>query len=371
MFKARETLTELFAKAGVAVDGDAPWDVRVRDDRFFPRVLAQKNLGLGESYMAGWWECERIDECVRRMLKAGLDKMVRGDWRFILRLVPAFICNLQTLARSRVVAERHYDLGNDLFTAFLDPYMQYSCAYFQDEDDLDRAQERKMRLTCDKLRLRPGERLLDIGCGWGGLVRFAAERYGCDAVGATISKEQAAFAKELCRGLPVEIVECDYRELQGRFDKIVSVGMFEHVGPKNYPAFMGKVRSLLHDDGVFLLHTIGDNRSTAWCDPWIAKYIFPNGSLPGLSQVAKAAEDVFVLEDLHNLGPHYDRTLMAWLERFRAAWPTLAARYGETFRRMWEYYLSSCAGAFRARDIQLWQLVFTPPGASQPRCRLL
>ncbi|MDR3640526.1 MAG: cyclopropane fatty acyl phospholipid synthase [Humidesulfovibrio sp.] len=369
MSESKSLFKGLLSQAGISVDGQNPWDIHVHDDRLYPRVLTQKNLALGEAYTAGWWDCERIDEFFSRILSSGVAERVSGGLRLVCSLLPAYVQNLQTKARARVVARRHYDLGNDLFTAFLDPYLQYSCAYFKDTTDLAEAQKRKMRLICAKLELKEGERVLDIGCGWGGLARFMAEECGCSVVGVNISREQIAFARELCAGLPVEIRACDYRDMDDRFDKIVSVGMFEHVGFKNYGGFMRVVARCLKPDGQCLLHTIGGNVSTRGCDPWIAKYIFPNGMLPSIAQIAQAAEGVLVMEDWHNLGPHYDPTLMAWLENFRAAWPRLKARYGEPFRRMWEYYLQSCAGAFRARDIQLWQIVFSTPGSAQPRCR--
>ena len=320
--------------------------------------------------MLGWWECERVDEFICRVVRSGAEGAVRGGIRLVAAMVPALVRNLQSLSRAGMVAEKHYDLGNDLFGAFLDPYRQYSCGYFLDTDDLAEAQLAKMRLICGKLRLKPGDRVLDIGCGWGGLARFMAEEYGCSVVGVNISREQIAHARKFCAGLDVEIRECDYRRMGGRFDKVVSVGMFEHVGGRNHRTFMESVARHLEPGGVFLLHTIGSNVTSRWCDPWISRYIFPNGDVPSAAQISAAAEGLFVMEDWHNLGPHYDRTLMCWLERFRAAWPELSDRYDETFRRMWEYYLQSCAGAFRARDIQLWQVVFTPEGAEQPVCRL-
>jgi cyclopropane-fatty-acyl-phospholipid synthase len=379
-------MTDLLAGADIAVNGTKPWDLRVKDERLFREVLLKKNLGLGEGYMRGWWDCERVDEMICRVLRNATAGHIRGCWRLFLRALPSMVFNLQTLSRARQVTERHYDLGNDLFESFLDPYFQYSCAYFKDAehamDDLDglsdgevgrglaRAQRAKMRLICEKLELGPGDRLLDIGCGWGGLARFAAEEYGCRVVGINISKEQLAFAREFCHGLPVEIRELDYRLLQDRFDKIVSVGMFEHVGTRNYGEFMKAAARSLKPDGLFLLHTIGSNETSPTVDPWIGKYIFPNGVLPSMAHISRAAEPWFVVEDLHNFGPYYDRTLMSWLRNFRRSWPSLRAQYGERFRRMWEYYLQSCAGSFRARDIQLWQFVFTPIGAPQPDCRV-
>ena len=370
MAEAKHIFTGILDHAGVAVDGPNPWDIRVHDERLYPRVLARRNLGLGEAYTAGWWDCERIDEFFNRILSSGAAERVRGGLRLVCALFPAYVLNLQSRNRAQEVARRHYDLGNDLFQAFLDPYLQYSCAYFKDTDDLAEAQQQKLRLICEKLGLRAGETLLDIGCGWGGLARFAAREYGCRVLGVSISREQVAAGREFCAGLPVELRICDYRELDESYDKIVSVGMFEHVGSRNYGAFMRTVARCLKPGGRFLLHTIGNNVSSVACDPWIHKYIFPNGAVPSIAQVARAAEGLLVMEDWHNLGPHYDPTLMSWLRNFRAAWPMLRPRYGEAFGRMWEYYLQSCAGAFRARDLQLWQIVFSTPGAAQPRCRL-
>ncbi|MBG0776482.1 MAG: cyclopropane fatty acyl phospholipid synthase [Desulfovibrionaceae bacterium] len=369
MASPRTALTALLEQCGVTVDGTAPWDIKVRDERFFSRVLAKKSLGFGESYVEGWWDCPRVDDLVERLVRARAADQVRGGLSLALAALPAHLRNLQTPARSRQVAERHYDLGNDLFETFLDHYLQYSCAYFGENGDLDAAQVRKMRLICEKLELEPGDAVLDVGCGWGGLARFMAEEYGCSVVGVNISGRQIEYARGFCAGLPVEIRACDYREMAGSFDKIVSVGMFEHVGPKNHRAFMRSVARCLKPDGLFLLHTIGSNVSSQTCDPWIERFIFPNGCLPSMTQIARAAEDVFVVEDLHNLGPHYARTLACWLANFRAGWGKLRATYGEGFKRMWEYYLQASAGAFRARDIQLWQLLLTHPGAPQPHCR--
>lgn len=254
--------------------------------------------------------------------------------------------------------------------SFLDPYNQYSCAYFHDTEDLAEAQCCKLDLICRKLNLKPQDHLLDIGCGWGGLAKYAAEHYGCSVTAITISGEQARYAAEYCKGLPVDIRECDYRDIFESFNKIVSVGMFEHVGRKNFRTFMQVVDRCLNEDGIFLLHTIGGNESQINCEPWINKYIFPNGMLPSIAQIGKAAENIFVMEDWHNLGPHYDKTLMAWHENFQNNWGRLEGKYDECFKRMWEYYLLSCAGAFRARKIQLWQLVFTKCGTCQPDCRM-
>ena len=364
-------LREWLQPTGIAFGGPNPWDIQVKDPRFYSRVMRDQNLGLGESYMEEWWDCEQIDEMIFRLLRAGLEARAYGNAKALLRRLPAMLFNLQSRARARIIARRHYDLGNDLFFAFLDPHWQYSCAYFQDTDDLDQAQENKLDLICRKLNLSASDHVLDIGCGWGGLARWMAKRIGCRVTAVNISKEQLHFARDFCKGLSVEFHDGDYRTIQGRFDKIVSVGMFEHVGPKNYRAFMNVVQRCLKKHGIFLLHTIGSNISHAAGDPWISRYIFPNGMLPSAAQIAKAAEGRFVIEDWHNMGPHYDPTLMAWNIRFQKAWPSLQEQYGSRFKRMWEYYLLACAGAFRARNIQLWQVVMTPYGSGtpQPPCR--
>lgn len=358
----------LLAEVGVAVNGPNPWDIRINDTRMFARVLSEKNLGLGESYMEGWWDCDRLDDLIYRILRGNLKAKLRGNVRFMLAYLLARVSNRQSKKRAYQVAQRHYDLDDELFMSFLDPYNQYSCAYFdENNDDLAQAQIRKMRLICHKLELTSEDHLLDIGFGWGGLARFAAENYGCTVTGINISRAQIAVAKEFCKGLPIKILEKDYRDLDGEFSKIVSVGMFEHVGYKNYRTFMESVYNCLSNDGIFLLHTIGSNDSGINTDPWINKYIFPNGMLPSLAQITEAIEGLFVIEDLHNLGPHYDKTLMAWNNNFQASRDLFKEKYGNRFVRMWEYYLLSCAGAFRARYNQLWQIVMTKPGRLQPR----
>jgi cyclopropane-fatty-acyl-phospholipid synthase len=354
--------------AGISINGANPGDIQVRNDQFYERVLRDGSLGLGESYMEEWWDCQRLDAFFYRLLSARLDQWSRNGFIRLSMIIP-YLINRQSRSRSRVVAERHYDLGNDLFLSYLDPYNQYSCACFNGDGDLASAQINKLDLICRKAGIKPGDRVLDIGCGWGGFARYAAEKYGCAVTALNISREQIDYAREFCRSLPVEILQCDYRDLRGTFDKIISIGMFEHVGRKNYGTFMKAVNRCLKDDGIFLLQTIGSNESHAKTDDWVDRYIFPNGQLPSIAWIGRAIEGLFVMEDWHNLGPHYDRTLMAWHENFQKAWPSLKSKYDERFKRMWEYYLLSCAGAFRARNIQLWQIVLTKYGTAQPACR--
>jgi len=354
-------IEQLLACADVAVNGDRPRDVQVHNDRFYGRVLAHGSMGLGESYMDGWWDCGRLDDFFGHVLGAKLDCQVKvlAEFSHILK---AKIFNLQKENRAFDIGQRHYDKGNDLYRSMLDQRMIYSCGYWKDASTLDEAQEAKLDMVCRKLHLRPGMRVLDIGCGWGGMARFAAERYDVEVVGITVSREQARFAKELCRGLPIEIRLQDYRKLSDIFDRVLSLGMFEHVGKKNYRSFMRIVRRCLKEDGLFLLHTIGGNRSRVNIDPWIERYIFPNAMLPSARQISQNFEGLFVLEDWHSFGVDYDTTLLHWFENFDENWETLKARYDERFYRMWKYYLLSCAGSFRARRNQVWQIVLSPRG---------
>lgn len=353
---------ELLAAADVQVGGSRPWDIHVHDSRFYRRVLAQGSLGLGESYMDGWWDCSQIDEFISRIVAARLEEQVPRSLSMFFLLLKSRLLNLQTRHRARKVAERHYDLGNDFYMSFLDPYNQYTCGYFKGTDDLNRAQEQKLDLICRKLQIAKGDHVLDIGCGWGGFAKFASERYGCRVTGVTISREQAAFARTFCAGLPVEIVEQDYRDIDGRFDKVLICGMIEHVGYRNYRTMMRTVARVLKDSGLFLLHTIGANVSLTTVEPWTERYIFPNSMLPSMAQLTKAFEGLFVVEDWHNFGAYYDATLLAWYRNFSRNWNRFSARYGERFRRMFEYYLLMCAGAFRARGQQLWQVVLSKEG---------
>jgi cyclopropane-fatty-acyl-phospholipid synthase len=203
-----------------------------------------------------------------------------------------------------------------------------------------------------------------VGCGWGGAARYFAERHGAEVLGVTISAEQARYAADHCRGLPVTIEQRDYRAIEGRFDRAYSIGMFEHVGWRNHRAYLRVVADHLDRDGLFLLHTIGAPVSSRSGDAWVARYVFPNSLLPSAAQIAAASEGLFVIEDWHNFGADYDATLLAWHRNFERAWPRLAARYGERFHRLWRYYLLTSAGSFRARRSQLWQVVLSPRGVA-------
>lgn len=359
---AKESVEGIFALADIQVGGSRPWDIQVHNDEFYARVLASGSLGLGESYMDGWWDCPNLDQFIYRVQRAKLSKRVKPSWDLAWEYVKATIFNLQDKVGAKQVIDVHYQLGNDLYKAMLDPLMVYSCGYWKNAKNLDEAEIAKFDIICRKLGFKPGMKVLDIGCGWGGFEKYAAEKYGVNMIGITLSENQAEHAREVCKGLPVEIRVQDYRDVKDKFDRVVEIGMFEHVGPKNYREFMEICHRNLKPDGQLMLHTIGRDTSSVLTDPWINKYIFPNGVLPSIAQIAKSSEGLFIMEDWHNFGADYDKTLMAWFQNFNANWDKLQPTYGDRFYRMWKYYLLSCAGSFRARHIQLWQVVFSKDG---------
>lgn len=359
---AKETITKILQSTDVTLNGKHPWDVQVHNEQVYDRVLSEGSVGLGESYMDSWWDCNQLDEFFSRTLRAGLENTIKQDKWLLLKALYFKVINLQTKIRSLDVAKKHYDLGNTLFEYMLDSRMNYTCAYWKNADTLEEAQLKKLDLVCQKLKLQPGMRVLDIGCGWGALAKYAAEKYDVSVVGVTISKQQYDYATLNCKNLPVEIRLQDYRDTQGQFDRICSIGMFEAVGHLNFRTYMKTVHRNLSDDGLFLLHTIGSNQTLTSADPFISKYIFPNGMLPSIAQLGQSIEKLFVMEDWHNIGAHYDKTLMAWHSRFNQHWDKIKNNYDDRFFRMWNYYLLSCAGAFRARDLQLWQVVLSKNG---------
>ena len=362
MNKAETTVRHLLSLAEVEVNGGNAYDIQVHDSVFYQRVLAGGSIGLGESYMGGLWDCEALDDFFYRLLRADLEHSI-SPLKLLIPVLQAKIVNLQSSRRAFRIGEHHYDISNELYQLMLDPRMTYTCGYWKEADNLNDAQEAKLDLICRKMGLQPGMKVLDIGCGWGSFAGFAAERYGVEVVGVTISKEQIALGQERYRDLNVDLRFQDYRDLKETFDRIVSVGMFEHVGPKNYPTFMQVVNRCLNDEGLFLLHTIGTNTRKLAVDPWTNKYIFPAGVLPLLYQIDAAREGVFIMEDLHNMGTHYDPTLMAWMANVdRNRDKINALGFDERFYRMWRYFLLSSAGSHRARRNQLWQIVLSKNG---------
>jgi cyclopropane-fatty-acyl-phospholipid synthase len=360
----RNKIKHLLAIADVKIGGSRPWDLQVHNDKFFTRVLTTGSLGLGESYLDGWWDCQQLDEFFYKILGADLGPRVK-PWTEFFDTIRAKLYNLQKSSRAYHVAHHHYNIGNDLYEKMLDRRLIYSSAYWKTAKNLDEAQEAKLDLICRKLAIQPGMRILDIGCGWGGAIRYIAERYDAEILGVTVSQEQAQFASRLCKGMPVAFKVQDYRRLEEKpFDRIFSVGMFEHVGYKNYATFMRIVKKHLKNNGLFLLHTIGSNFSVINIDPWIHRYIFPNAMLPSAKQICRSIEKKFVMEDWHNFGQDYDKTLMAWYRNFTDNWHLLKNTYGDRFFRMWTYYLLSCAASFRVRRNQVWQIVLSPKGVT-------
>ncbi len=371
---ARASLERILARADVQIDGGRPWDIRVHDERFFRRVLGNADLGFGESYMDGDWSCDQLDETAARLFATHADHAVVRPIDVLNALIARAITRQTRTGVRRHVAP-HYDLGNDLFEAMLDTrYMAYTCAYWRTgAATLEDAQEAKLDLICRKLTLERGMHVLDIGCGWGGLAKFAAERYGVSVTGVTLSREQATLGSARSTGLPVELRVSDYRDVTGCFDRVVSIGCLEHVGHRNHRTFFETIRARLHDGGYALVHAIGVCRTEHRGGRFLDKYVFPRVNLPSMTQIGRAIDGLFILDDVHNIGTDYDRTLMEWNTRFQQAWPSLQPRYGSLldgrFKRMFEFYLLVSAGFVRSRRAQVWQMVLTPPGTRQPACR--
>ena len=361
--KSKEIIEELLEHADVKINGCRPWDMQVHNEKTFDRILSNPTLGLGESYMDGWWDCEELDTFFFKVLDAKIHRKVKGDFKLAAWTIGNLLINQQTKSKAKEVGEVHYDIGNKLYEKMLDKRMTYTCGYWKDAKNLDEAQEAKLELICKKIGLKSGMKVLDIGCGWGSFLQYAAEKYDIEGVGITISKEQVALGNERVKDLNVEIRFQDYRDVTEKFDAIVSVGMFEHVGPKNYKTFMKQVEKNLKDDGVFLLHTIGDHQNNSLRgNAWLNKYIFPNGVIPSQTQIMDSIDKIFVMEDWHNFGVDYSTTCKSWHDNFKAHWDELKEDYDDRFYRMWSYYLLSCVGSFRARNVQLWQIVLSKNG---------
>jgi cyclopropane-fatty-acyl-phospholipid synthase len=355
-------ITDWLASAGVEVNGSQPWDIHVHDPKFYGRALSGGSLGLGETYMEGMWDCDALDQFVYRIQRSQLSNKLKPNAAIVAHFIKNKLINLQR--KSNAFDLKHYDIGNELYKRMLDSRLTYTCGYWAHANNLEEAQEAKLKMICRKIGLKRGMRVLDIGCGWGSFMKYAVEKYGVSCVGVTISQSQIDLGREICKGLPIEFKLQDYRDITGHYDAIVSVGMFEHVGPKNYKTFMRTVHACLKDDGLFLLHTMGGNDSNPVTnsDPWMNKYIFPNGITPSIKQIGGAIEGNFVMEDWHNFGAYYDKTLLAWHHNFIASWPEIKKDYDEVFYRMWNYFLLACAGSSRARIFELWQVVLSKKG---------
>jgi cyclopropane-fatty-acyl-phospholipid synthase len=359
---AKAAITHLFRIAGIIIDGNHLWDIQVRNENFYLRLLRDGELGLGESYVDGWWDCPRVDMLVERLFEAEAEHYLKAKKPFFLKNFLAKFINYQTRQRAFEVSRVHYDLGNLLFESTLGPTLSYTNGYWANAQTLEEAQIAKLEMTCKDLMLEPGMHILDLGCGWGSFARYAAEHYSVSVVGFTTSKQQFHYAQKYCQNLNVEIRYADYRDVTETYDRIVSLGTFKHIGVLNYRNHMQIVHDHLTREGIFLLHTVGTNLSKSIDNLWITKYMYPDSVMPSISQIGKSIEDLLVMENWHNAGSDFDKTFMAWHKNFNANWDAIKVYYDDRFFRMWNYYLLSCAGGFRARVVQMWQIVFSRSG---------
>jgi cyclopropane-fatty-acyl-phospholipid synthase len=358
---SKDVATQILQAAGIPLNGAEPWSIHVHNEKLWDRVLSQRQLGFAESYMDGWWDCKQLDVALTKLLSINVLDLMKPSPSLAFHALRSNIRNNQTKRRAAANAKHHYNIGNDLYSRMLDSEMVYSCAYWAKAQTLGEAQAAKFDLICRKLELQPGMRLLDIGSGWGGFLRYAVKNYGVVGTGISPADNQISLAREKSAGLDITFIQQDYRDLTGQFDRIVSVGMMEHVGPKNYKVFFSKCDELLTSDGRMLHHTISSNLTKQTTDPFFDRYIFPGGVLPSLAQISRAVENTFVIEDVHNFGPDYDRTLIEWYKNISAKWEEIP-EYDLRFRRMWDYYLLSSAAGFRAGNLQLLQCVFQRVG---------
>jgi len=349
------------------LNGTGQLDPRVHDPRAYKKIILHGSLGAGEAYMDGWWTVPDLAGMLCKLFRSREADNFHEFWSS-LRSIRGLLTNLQSSRRSWIVARKHYDLGNEFYRRWLDPTMAYTCGYWSDGvETLEQAQVAKYDIVCRKLGLKPGERVLDIGSGWGGFARHAAKQYGVRVVGVSLSVEQNRYAQEERRGLPIEIRTMDYRDVNdGPYDAIVSIGMFEAVGHRNYRVFMQRVHDLLKPGGLALLHTIGTTGERSTIDPWFHRYIFPNGELPCRWDIIRATWELLHRLDFQEFPPeYYARTLQAWHDRFvegRRAIRRLGTQYDDRFFRMWEYYLLAMVAAFAERRNVLWQLVYCREG---------
>ncbi|MBF0278588.1 MAG: cyclopropane fatty acyl phospholipid synthase [SAR324 cluster bacterium] len=372
----KSILNEIAAHIGIEINGKNPWDIQVFDERFYSRVVANGSIGFGEAYMEGWWETEQLDELFYRITLLRNRNLLDNPIRYLGVWLEAKILNRQTKGKSKKVIDAHYNLSNEMYQAMLGKTMAYTCAYWKEAKTLDDAQNAKYDLVCRKLDLKPEDQVLELGCGWGGFANFAHKNFGCRLVSVNISEEQIKFARQNYPDA-AQFYLCDYRDphiynASGlKFDKVVSIGMCEHVGVENYKSWMQLVADQMKDQSLFLLHTIGSNEYEVEANPWIDKYIFPKSALPSPKSLGNAIDRVFTLEDWHDFGVDYDRTLLEWFKNFDEDWEKgeklpqylkLKKMDRNTFYRMWKYYLLSVAGCFRSRYISLWQLVLSKNG---------
>lgn len=362
--KSKEKVAQVLQKVGITLNGSKPTDIQINDEQVWNRVIGGGSLALGETFMDGEWDVDDLAGLVDTVYRANLyQELVSFD--ALPLIIRGIFQNLQSRTRAFGVAHAHYDLGNDLYTKMLDARMVYTSGIWKGVDTLEAAQEQKLERLCNRIGLESGDRVLDIGCGWGSFMKYAAERHGASVIGLTVSVGQTELAEKMCAGLPAEFVIGDYRDYTSneKFDHVVSIEMIEAVGVKNLRTYFKKAHSLLQPDGCFGLQAIMGLEPKPVPDVWIDRYIFPNGILPSLAQIEKAIRGLFVIESLENFAPDYDKTLMEWWKRFDVSYEKLKTenpKYDERFYRMWKFYLQGCAGLFRADEVQVNQIILRP-----------
>ena len=340
-------------------------EIIIKNDIFFNKLLDRGELGLAESYMDGDWESNDLGNLLKKLMFYQDILESKAKYQTInflyLKIFSTYesFFNTNTLIKSPENIQKHYDVGNDLYNKMLGTTMQYTCAYFNKDDmTLDEAQESKMDLIAKKLDLKEGMDVIDIGCGFGSMANYLAKKYKVKVTGVTLSPEQKNFSDEYFGNENVSIEVKDYRLVRGKFDRVYSVGMFEHIGSKNYKEYFDKCYDLLKDDGIMFCHTMGISRPNYHQNEYFAsKYIFPEGELPDMLNLTEGYSEKWRLEDFQNIGISYSKTFDAWRENI-GNWETLEG-YDERFKRMWEYYLHLFAENFRCQNFLLFQNVFT------------
>lgn len=350
----------LLQRADIIIEGSRPWDIKICHPDFFKCIRQQGLLGLGESYMNGWWECERVDIFICKFLTEQLDDVLPTHLSDILRFISAKILSIKPERSSFKSSGKEHAIGGDIFDIMLDANMQYLCGCRSESSSLDEAQAEKLQRICEKLQLAPGMRILDIGCGWGGTAEYMARHYDVYVEGITDSTQQQKIAQARCRGLDVTIMLGDFRDcMDDKFDRIISLGTLQNIELKCYQTFFETVGHCLMPDGLFLLQSIGSDQLVNNIGPWLNKYIFPKACLPSGEQIIQSTQPYLHIEDWANVGADYDKTLMSWQKRVHEIWPELKRHHSPKFKRMLEYYLCSSAGFFRTRKLNMWQVVFS------------
>lgn len=362
---------KILQRSGIELNGKKPWDIQIKDPSIYMDTFLKGSLGFGDGYINGKWDVEKPDLFFEKIFLKHVSLIPNlGDTLFNIR---NFILNTQIGKRAFQVGEMHYDLGNEMFEYMLGESMGYSCGVFLNPGDtLGDAQYNKFETFCKKLRFRKGMKVLEVGAGWGTFARLAAQKYGVEVVGLTVSAEQKAFAENRCKGLPVKFLLMDYSDLDekysGYFDRVVSIEMIEAVGRKNFHQYFSIIGRAMKDDGLFGLQSIvGSGKA----DPFISTRIFPNGLVPSAADLVKNSADILRLKHWESIGKDYEKTLMSWEANFRNNWKTISKLkssggrklYDDKFYRMWRYYLLSCAALFRTGMIDDAQIIMSKPNS--------